>query len=263
MNDTETPHSGVLPYQDRVNIVTIDDTFLWLGAGWRDFMAAGWVSIGYGLIFVVAGILLTVGLFYAGLEYLIPLMISGFLLVGPALTVGFHAISRDLEHGQKPGLRRALMSWRANSAPLLGTGLALLLFMIVWARLAVMIFAVSFPYTSMDPQSMLNAVLFSVEGYIFLGIGTAVGGVLAVMAFMGSVASLPIMLDEGAGFLEAIVTSVVAVMLNLRTMLFWAVIIVVITGAGLIVGYIGLILTLPLIGHSSWHAYRGLIKHKT
>jgi len=263
MNDTETPHSGVLPYQDRVNIVTIDDTFLWLGAGWRDFMAAGWVSIGYGLIFVVAGILLTVGLFYAGLEYLIPLMISGFLLVGPALTVGFHAISRDLEHGQKPGLGRALMSWRANSAPLLGTGLALLLFMIVWARLAVMIFAVSFPYTSMDPQSMLNAVLFSVEGYIFLGIGTAVGGVLAVMAFMGSVASLPIMLDEGAGFLEAIVTSVVAVMMNLRTMLFWAVIIVVITGAGLVVGYIGLILTLPLIGHSSWHAYRGLIKRKT
>ncbi|MDH5412104.1 MAG: DUF2189 domain-containing protein [Alphaproteobacteria bacterium] len=263
MNDTETPHSGVLPYQDRVNIVTIDDTFLWLGAGWRDFMAAGWVSIGYGLIFVVAGILLTVGLFYAGLEYLIPLMISGFLLVGPALTVGFHAISRDLEHGQKPDLGRALMSWRANSAPLLGTGLALLLFMIVWARLAVMIFAVSFPYTSMDPQSMLNAVLFSVEGYIFLGIGTAVGGVLAVMAFMGSVASLPIMLDEGAGFLEAIVTSVVAVMMNLRTMLFWAVIIVVITGAGLIVGYIGLILTLPLIGHSSWHAYRGLIKRKT
>ncbi len=262
MSDTETPPPEVLPYQDRVNTVTIDDTFQWLGAGWRDFKVAGWVSISYGLIFVVAGILLTVGLFLAGLEYLIPLMISGFLLVGPALTVGFHAISRDLEHGERPRLHRALSSWRANPAPLLGTGLALVLFSIVWARLAVMIFALSFPYTSLDPQSMLNAVLFTVEGYIFLAVGTAVGGVLAVLVFMAGAASLPIMLDEGAGFLEAVVTSVVAVALNLRTMLFWAMIIVVITGAGLIAGYIGLVLTLPLIGHASWHAYRGLIKRK-
>ncbi len=70
------------------------------------------------------------------------------------------------------------------------------------------------------------------------------------------------MLDEGAGFLEAVVTSVVAVALNFRTMLIWAMMIVVITGVGLIAGYIGLILTLPLIGHASWHAYRGLIKRK-
>ncbi len=262
MSDTEDRPPEVLPYQDRVNRVSIDDTFQWLGAGWRDFKAGGWVSISYGLIFVVTGILITVGLFLAGLEYLIALMVSGFLLVGPALTVGFHAISRDLEHGERPSLRRALGSWRANPAPLIGTGLALVLFMIVWARLAVMIFALTFPYTSLDLQSMLNAVLFSVEGYIFLTIGTAVGGVLAVMVFMGGVASLPIMLDERAGFLEAVVTSVVAVALNFRTMLFWAMIIVVITGAGLIAGYVGLVLTLPLVGHASWHAYRGLIKRK-
>lgn len=262
MSDTDTPPSGVLPYQDRVNTVTIDDTFQWLGAGWRDFRAGGWVSISYGMIFVIAGILLTVGLYIAGLEYLIALMISGFLLVGPALTVGFHAISRDLENGETPTLQRALSSWRLNPGPLLGTGLALVLFTIVWARLAVMIFALSFPYTSLDPQSVLNAVFFSVEGYIFLAVGTAVGSVLAVMVFMGGVASLPIMLDEGAGFLEAVVTSVVAVALNFRTMLVWALMIVVITGAGLIVGYVGLGLTLPLIGHASWHAYRGLIKRK-
>lgn len=262
MNDSENRPSGVLPYQSRVNTVTIHDTFLWLGAGWRDFKAGGIVSVSYGLIFVVVGILLTVGLFYAGLEYLIALMISGFLLLGPALTVGFHAISRDLEQGKQPSLRRALGSWRANPAPLLGTGLALVLFMIIWARLAVMIFALTFPYTSLDLQSMLHALLFSAEGYIFLALGTGVGCVLAVLVFMGGVASLPLMLDERAGFLEAVITSVVAVALNFRTMLFWALTIVVITGAGLVTGYIGLALTLPLIGHASWHAYRGLIKRR-
>jgi uncharacterized membrane protein len=260
MTDAQNRPSGVLPYEERVNAVSIDDTFRWLGAGWRDFKAGGRVSMGYGLIFALAGILLTVGLFLAGLEYLIAPMVSGFLLVGPALTVGFHAISRDLEKGDAPSMRRALGAWRANPGPLLGTGLALVLFMIVWARLAVMIFALSFPFTSLDAQSMLNAVLFSIQGYIFLAMGTAVGGVLAVLVFMAGVASLPLMLDERAGFLEAVVTSVVAVALNLRTMLFWAAIIVVITGAGLVAGYIGLAFTLPLIGHASWHAYRGLIK---
>lgn len=259
MSENDTGTSGVLPFQERVNSVAIDDTFVWLGAGWRDFKAGGAVSLGYGLIFVVAGILLTAGLFYAGLEYLIALMVSGFLLVGPALTVGFHAISQDLEQGRRPSLRRALGSWRANPAPLLGTGLALLLFMIVWARLAVMIFALTFPFTSLDLQSMMNALLFSVDGYIFLALGATVGGVLAVLAFMGGAVSLPMMLAEGTGFLEAVVTSFVAVALNLRTMLVWAAMIVVITGAGLVTGYIGLAVTLPLIGHASWHAYRGLI----
>lgn len=259
----ENEPSSVLPYEERVNSVTIDDTFRWLGAGWRDFKAGAGVSVGYGMIFVVAGIFLTVGLFYINLEYLIAPMVSGFLLVGPALTVGFHAISRDLERGTRPTLGRALSAWRTNPAPLLGTGLALVLFMIVWARLAVMIFALSFPYTSLDPQSMLNAVLFSLEGYVFLALGTGVGGVLAVLVFMAGVASLPLMLDERAGFLEAVVTSVVAVALNFRTMLFWAGVIVVITGAGLAAGYLGLALTLPLIGHASWHAYRAVIRPKS
>ncbi len=260
MSGTNTPPSGVLPYQDRVNIVAVDDVFQWLAAGWRDFRAAGRVSLAYGAIFAVAGIALTAGLFMAGLQYLIAPTASGFLLVGPALTVGFHAISRDLEAGTKPGLGRALTSWRANPAPLLGTGLALLLFMIVWARLAVMIFALTFPYTGMDLQSMTNAIFFTVEGYAFLAIGTAVGGGMAVLVFMGGVASLPMMLVERAGFLEAVVTSVVAVALNFRTMLFWAAVIVVVTGAGLAAGYVGLAVTLPLIGHASWHAYRALIK---
>ena len=67
MNETEEPTSGVLPYQDRVNIVTIDDTFQWLGAGWRDFKAGGRVSLAYGMIFVVAGIICLLVPFMLGL----------------------------------------------------------------------------------------------------------------------------------------------------------------------------------------------------
>jgi uncharacterized membrane protein len=42
-------------------------------------------------------------------------------------------------------------------------------------------------------------------------------------------------------------------------MLFWAALIVLFTAAGLVTIFLGLIVTLPLIGHASWHAYRDLV----
>jgi uncharacterized membrane protein len=34
---------------------------------------------------------------------------------------------------------------------------------------------------------------------------------------------------------------------------------IVLTVAGMALGYIGLAITLPLVGHASWHAYRAVI----
>jgi uncharacterized membrane protein len=62
------------------------------------------------------------------------------------------------------------------------------------------------------------------------------------------------------GILEAIATSAVAVMLNARAMLVWAGLVVLFTAAGLAAGYIGLAVTLPLIGHATWHAYRAVLR---
>lgn len=252
--------SHVLPYSDRVNIVKSDEPFKWLVAGWRDLRRSGFVSVGYGLIFVVAGLVLTAGLYAGGLAYLIAPLTAGFLLVGPALTVGLYAISRDLEKGQQPTLMKALTAWRANPARLIGLGLMLVLFLIIWIRLAVLIFAVSFPYESLSIEKMITAMLFTRHGNIFLGIGTMVGSVMATIAFVASVVSLPMLLDRNVDILQAVVTSVVAVVLNPRVMALWAVLIVTFTAAGLLTGYIGLAVTLPLIGHASWHAYRTLIR---
>ena len=251
---------NAFPYADRVNTVSIDDTFRWLGAGWRDFRRSGAVSLMYGLLFVAAGLVLTVGLYMADLAYLIAPLMAGFLLVGPALTVGLYAISRDLEESRKPRLLTVLKAWRANPIPLLGLGLALVLFLIIWIRLAVLIFALSFPYTTPTIQAMTNTILFTGEGLAFLTMGTVVGSVMATLAFMTSVFSLPMMMDRKVDIIQAVVTSVVAVAMNFRVMAVWATLIVVFTVAGLITFYIGLAVTLPLIGHASWHAYRAVIK---
>jgi uncharacterized membrane protein len=93
------------------------------------------------------GLLLAAALFAANMIYLFVPLATGFMLVGPALTIGFHAISRDLERGDKPTFTRALLAFRANPGPLAYMGLALLCLLLLWVRLAELAFALSFPVT--------------------------------------------------------------------------------------------------------------------
>jgi len=248
------------PFHDRINIVTVDQSFVWLAAGWQDLIAAARVSLAYGLFFSLAGFILTIGLFVSGMDYLIVPMVEGFFLIGPALTIGFHSISRDLQNDRQPTFLRAIAAWRANPIYLIVMGLALVLFLIIWARTAVILFAIWFPYTSLDLQSMVNAIFFTLEGYLFLAVGTGFGAVFAAIIFVTGSLSLPMMLDKKTDLMRAVIISCIAVMVNIRTMLFWAAIIVVVIGAGLASAYIGLIVALPLVGHASWHAYQAIIK---
>lgn len=262
MSTEQTPvvRGNVLPYADRINVVASDEPFKWLAAGWQDFKQARSISLAYGLVFVVAGVALTAGLAALDVAYLIAPLCAGFLIVGPALTVGFYAISREIEAGRTPRLGAALMAWRANPVPLLGLGLGLVLFLIIWIRLAVMIFALSFPFEQPTIESVVTSALFTTEGNVFLVLGTVVGSIMATIAFVLSVFSLPLLLDRKADLVQAIVTSVVAVMMNIKVMAVWAALIVVFTAAGLASFYAGLCVTLPLIGHASWHAYRAVIR---
>jgi uncharacterized membrane protein len=69
-----------------------------------------------------------------------------------------------------------------------------------------------------------------------------------------------LLLDRKVGILEAVATSAVAVVLNAKAMAVWAGLVVLFTAAGLAAGYVGLAITLPLIGHATWHAYRAVIR---
>jgi len=39
----------------------------------------------------------------------------------------------------------------------------------------------------------------------------------------------------------------------------WALLIVIAVGFGLLTGFLGFVVTLPLIGHATWHAYQETI----
>ena len=93
----------------------------------------------------------------------------------------------------------------------------------------------------------------------YLGIGSAVGSVFALLCFAVTAFSLPMMHERRVDAITAVVTSVNAVLRNKRAMLLWVTMIVASVLIGLATGFIGFIVTMPLIGHASWHAYRDTI----
>jgi uncharacterized membrane protein len=54
--------------------------------------------------------------------------------------------------------------------------------------------------------------------------------------------------------------SFLALVRNLPMMLIWGALIALLTALGIALGFIGLIITMPLVGHATWHAYRALIE---
>lgn len=256
MTDAARAAEGAAP---TTRLVTEEHPWQWLSAGWNDLRRAPGVSLAYGAVFCVVSLALTAGLYVADLLYLLLPLAAGFMFLGPLIAVGLYEISRRLEAGERPTLRDAVFAWRANFAQIAGMGLVLMLFMLVWIRLATLIFALFFTGTPASWEALINILLFSLDGIPFLVVGTMVGGVLAALAFAISAISLPVLLDRDVGVITAIVLSVEAVFRNWRVMTGWAALIALFTAGGLATAYLGLIVTLPLIGHASWHAYRDLV----
>lgn len=242
----------------RIRLVSEEHPWRWLSAGWRDLQRAP-VSHVFGAVVSAASLALTAGLYAADLHYLLLPLAAGFMFLGPLVAVCFYDISRRLEAGLPITFAEVAVAWRVNFSQVAGMGLILMLFMLVWIRLATLIFALFFTGTPASWEAFVNIVFFSLDGIPFLVVGTLAGGVLAALAFAISAIALPLLLDHDVGVVTAIALSVEAVRRNWRVMIGWAGLIVLFTAGGLVTAYLGLIVTLPLIGHASWHAYRDLV----
>ena len=138
-------------------------------------------------------------------------------------------------------------------------GFVLLLVMLTWIRLAIMIFMLYWGLTPPSFEDLVVNTFLRLESLPFLVLGTAVGAVFAAIAFSISAVSLPMLLDRRVDVITAVVTSVRAVRENPVPMLLWAALIAGFTAAGLATLYLGLVVTMPLIGHATWHARRDLV----
>lgn len=226
----------------------------WLRNGWKDFRQATMPSLKLGLVFVAAGYALVAA------SWNIPLLtitfVTGFLLVAPALALGFYEISRRIHGGQSVGYNSLVYSWKKHGWSVLLFGLVLGVVMVAWGRLTGLLVALSLP--AIGPFSdLLSWQALTDPGFIALYV--SVGFVLAALVFSLSVVSIPMLVDRKVDVLTAAMTSLRAVRKNPRVMFRWAFIIALLTIAGMFTAFIGLLLIMPLLGHASWHAYKETI----
>ena len=253
---TDVSQTSTAPH---IRTVGLDRPWAWLAAGWEDFTKAPTVSLSYGIALVAVSYMLVLGLSSVGLFYLVLPMVAGFMLVGPIVAVGLYEVSRLHGEGKPASLGDAFRAYGRNGGQIAGIGLALMLMMLFWVRIALLIFALFFSYQPPTLAGFVDVVFFTQQGLIFLVVGSAVGGIIAATVFAVSAISIPMLLDRDTNVFTAVITSISAVTKNWKTMAGWAGLIVLFTAAGLATAFVGLALALPLIAHASWHAYKDIV----
>lgn len=238
----QPPATFVAPCRPLAPLAPLD----WVAKGWADLRAAPLVSLSYGLFTALLCLLMTFVAIRFGSYWLLLATLSGFVFLGPVLCLGLYAISAQLERDQRPSHR---VSFREAGTHRLGTemlfSLMLLVVFLVWARAGSMVH-VFFPVEAKPGLRDLLA---------FFGVGSAVGAVFAAFSFAASAFSLPMIMHRDVDMVTAVVTSINAVLRNRIAMLVWAGIIVLGIGLGFATGFLGLIVTIPVLGHATWHGY--------
>jgi uncharacterized membrane protein len=251
---TDQAPSSALP---AVNEVGAAAPFHWLAAGARDFRAHPLASLFYGACFAIMGWLIAVTFRHA-YEY-VSALVTGFFLVGPFLAIGLYDLSRRRERGEAPRLAPTLAAWRTNPGAIGVFALVLTVILLVWARASLIAFALFYTQGMPTAAKFLEQIV-SLDNLEFLFAYAIVGGFFAVLTFAVSVVSVPMMLDRRTDGVVAVLASLKAFAANVPAMLVWGVVIVALVGAGFALAFAGLLVVVPLIGHASWHAYRGLIE---
>ena len=243
-----------------VREVAFDRPWDWLAAGWRDLWTGPGVSLAYGALALAAGLVLTLGLWQAGLEALIPVLAGGFLLVGPLLAVGLYEKSRILAAGGTPTLAATLAAAR-QSAGRLGLLTAFLLVVyFLWVRAAFLLFALFLGTGGLPPaRDFMTTLLFTGNGLGLLIVGTVVGAGLALTVYATTAVSLPLLVERRVDGFTAMAASVKSVVSNPKPMLLWAALIAGFIMLGILTLGVGLLIAFPLIGHATWHACRDLV----
>ena len=250
----------------RVRRIDAQRPWVWLGAGWNDFTSAGAVSLAWGFLFAAIGLVILAALHFWRFYNLALPLAAGFMLIAPVLVAGLYQVSRTLEREERVSMATPFAAWRRHPGELGAMGVVLGLFFLAWIRIATLLFAWFFGLDTPnlggevpDLRGFIESVVLSGRNATFLIVSTAIGAVLAFVVFALSAISVPMLVDRDIGVVEAMATSVAAVRANPWPMTVWAILIVLFTAAGVAVGFVGLTVTLPLLAHASWHAYRDLV----
>ncbi len=252
--DNPTPPRG-LP---AVNTVTAEDIASSLKAGFSDFLARPLMSGFFGLFYAMFGFLFVWCLVWLGKGWMVIPAAIGFPLVAPFAAAGLYEISRRLQAGESFGWSEILTAMARQRKREMGwmAFVTLFIFWVWFYQFRTLLVIILQDSSFSDLDGFFDTILFTSEGWTFLAIGTCVGAFLCSVLFTVTVVSMPMLLDRETDFVTAMLTSIRVVAQNPRVMLTWAAIISVTMLLSLAPAFLGLIFTLPILAHTTWHLYQ-------
>jgi uncharacterized membrane protein len=228
--------------------------------GLRDFQAVPLYGLALGAFYAAGGIAIVLCLTAFGMVYLAYPLAAGFAMIGPFVATGLYEVSRRRE-ARQPVSVGAIWATLRTRGEIGWMAFVTLFVFVIWmyqVRLLIaLLLGLNASFSSL--REFIMVVLTTNEGLLFLAIGNAVGAALSLILFSLTVVSFPLLLDRDVDFVTAMITSVRAVVTSPLPMIGWAAIIVILLAVSAMPYFLGLVVTLPVLGHTTWHLYRRII----
>lgn len=189
-------------------------------------------------------------------------LFSGLALISPLVAMGLYEMSRRREKGLVVSVKDGFRVLRSPSLPaIVILSLVLIAIFIAWLVAALWIYDFIFEGArAQSAEEFVTQLFTTTKGLTLAIVGTAVGFVFAVVVLCISVVSFPLLLDRRVSAMTAAKTSFRAVRANPQSMFFWGLMIAVILVLGFLPAFVGLIVVIPVLGHSTWHLYRKVVE---
>lgn len=225
--------------------------------GLSDFRRAPVCGITFGSIFAGLGIIIYLQFVVWQSDISIVPFAAGFPMIAPFVAVGTYEVSRLLQRGEAVtwnSVLHAIYAERKRQVP--SIAFVVMFIFLIWVYMAHLVFALSFGLKPLTNVLSSVDLLFTQEGITMLLMGSVVGGFLSFILFSITVIGIPLMVDRDVDVVTAMVTSFSVVINNAVVMLSWGVFISFVLLISMIPMFLGLLISLPVLGHATWHLYK-------
>lgn len=256
INDKDVPEDDYK--MPEVNALGFDDLKECLAKGFADFKQAPMFGLFFGGIFAFGGIIIVQSFFVWEKGWMIYPMITGFPLIGPFIAVGLYEVSRRLEKGE-PLLWNEVLSVVSMQKSRQIPYMAFVMLFIFWIwmyqiRLLIALILGRMSFSSWD--AFFEVITTTPEGLMFIVIGHIVGACFSLLLFSVTVVSIPLIMDRDIDFVTGMITSVKTVIKSPVVMISWGIFIAAFLFISAVPLFLGLLISLPVLGHTTWHIYK-------
>jgi uncharacterized membrane protein len=221
----------------------------WLRSGYADFQHNRARAILYGAGVTALAWLMVAALIQLELSWMVLPAVSGMLL--PLLSAGLYLMVNVMRD------QTSAHCWAQLSL----AGAILIVLQLAWLRAATILFALVFGLKPFPGALASLEVIFGTPaGWLMLTAGSAVGGLFAAFGFAITAFAIPMLVDRRVDAFTAMGRSFSKVAHNLPVTLRWATALTALTALSVLSAGLLFIAIFPILGFSTWHAYRDMFE---